>query len=116
MKRLIVPFTLILALSLLVPFSKNASAVQTVPATNPQAGAKPASNAGMRSSVTVQTQRTITNIVLDKMENGIIYSKDGRKFIITGSTKIFENINPESKMRLAELVFENGSLVSVNIK
>ncbi len=61
-------------------------------------------------------ERQVVNIVLDKIENGIIHSRDGRTFQISSTTKIVNNANPSTSMRLAELTFENGLLVNVTIK
>ena len=75
--------------------------------------AKPAT-ASSRSSHTVR--REVANIFVDRIEDGVIYSKDGRKFEITGSTRIIDNSHPVTKMRAAELSFENGKLVAVSLK
>ena len=61
-------------------------------------------------------QREVVNIVVDKIEDGVIHSKDGRTFQMTSATKVVNNANKATKMRTAELVFENSSLVSVTIK
>ena len=61
-------------------------------------------------------QRKVVNIVVDKIEEGAVYSKDGQKFEITSDTKVIDNSHPVTKMRTAELAFENGDLVTVTLK
>jgi hypothetical protein len=61
-------------------------------------------------------QRDVVNIVVDRIEGALIYSKDGGTFEVPNSAKVIDNSHPVTKMRIAELVFENGSLVAVNIK
>ena len=53
-------------------------------------------------------QREVVNIVVDKIEGASIYSKDVEKFEIPSSAKVIDNSHRETKMRTAELVFENG--------
>ncbi len=61
-------------------------------------------------------QREIVNIVVDRIEDGAMYAKDGRKFEITSSTRVINNTHPVTRMRTAELTFENGTLVAVILK
>ena len=61
-------------------------------------------------------QREVINIVVDKIEDGVIYSKDGRTFQITSATKVVNNAGKATALRTAELVFQNSSLVTVIIK
>ncbi len=58
----------------------------------------------------------VINIVVDKIEDRAIYSKDGTKYDISSATRVINNSNPGSKMKIAELVFENRNLVAVTIK
>ncbi len=58
----------------------------------------------------------VVNIVVDKIEGGAVYSKDGQKFEITSTTRVINNTHPVTKMRTAELAFENGNLVTVTLK
>jgi hypothetical protein len=60
-------------------------------------------------------QREVVNIFVDRIEDGAIYSKDGRKFEI-GSTRVIDNSRPETKMKAAELSFVNGGLTAVILK
>jgi hypothetical protein len=64
----------------------------------------------------VQTQREVLNIVVDRIEGASIYSKDGRSFQVPSSTKVINNTHKVTKMRTAELTFENGALVAVILK
>ncbi|MGO9021322.1 MAG: hypothetical protein ACLQVJ_23535 [Syntrophobacteraceae bacterium] len=61
-------------------------------------------------------QREVVNIVVDRVEGASIYSKDWRTFKIPSSAKVIDNSHRVTKMRTAELVFENGSLVAVTLK
>jgi len=60
----------------------------------------------------------IANITVDRIEGGVIYSKDGRKFEISGSTRIIDNSrsNSAAVSKIAELHFQNGNLVQVILK
>jgi hypothetical protein len=58
----------------------------------------------------------VISIVLDKIEGSYIYAKDGSKFEMTSSTKIQKDIHPETKIRIAELVFLHDKLAYVTIK
>ncbi len=69
-------------------------------------------NASSRSS----EERKVVNIVVDKIENGVIYSKDSQTFNIPSSAEVIDNSHSVTKMRTAELVFEDGRLVTVSIK
>lgn len=61
-------------------------------------------------------QRDVVNIVVDRIEGALIYSKDWRTFEVPSTTKVIDNRHRVTKMRTAELVFENGSLVAVTLK
>ena len=74
------------------------------------------SHAKASSQPQPSVQREVVNIVVDKIEEGAVYSKDGQKFEITSATRVINNSHPVTKMRTAELVFENGSLVTVTLK
>jgi hypothetical protein len=51
------------------------------------------------------------------MEGGVIYSRDGRTFAVTSTTRVVNNASQHAtSMRIAELAFENGRLVTVTIK
>jgi hypothetical protein len=76
--------------------------------TAPQPGGVPLAGSGKKIEV--------VNIVLDNIEGRTVSAKDGRQFDMTGSTKVIQNIQPASSMRIAELVFEDGVLVTVTIK
>jgi hypothetical protein len=60
--------------------------------------------------------RSVVNIIVDRIEEGTIYSKDGRTFQVPSFMKVIDNTHPATKMRTAELVFQNGKLVAVSIK
>jgi len=59
---------------------------------------------------------SVMNIIIDKIENNIIYSKDGRTFPVSGSTKIINNHKSTAKIQIGELFFEDGRLITVIIK
>lgn len=86
--------------------------VKTSQPPSPSAQAAPAKTS-RPSSPSVQTE--VVNVFVDRIEDGAIYSKDGRKFEI-GSTRIIDNSRPATKMKAAELFFENGSLTAVILK
>jgi hypothetical protein len=85
--------------------------------TSSQAPAKASSQSQAKaSSPSAQSaQREVVNIFVDRIEDGAIYSKDGRKFEI-GSVKVIDNSRPATKMKAAELSFVNGSLTAVILK
>jgi hypothetical protein len=64
----------------------------------------------------MHSDTSVTNIIIDKIENGTIYSKDGQVFAITDSTQIINNHNPESNVQIGELFFKNGKITTVIIK
>lgn len=61
-------------------------------------------------------QRDVVNIVVDRIEGALIYSRDGKTFEVPSWTKVINNSHRVTKMRTAELVFQNGSLVAVTLK
>jgi hypothetical protein len=91
-----------------VPKGKSPQTVQTTPSSP----SKPLQGAVSSPS----KARTVVNIVVDRVEGGVIYSNDGRKFEITGFTKVIDNSHRVTKMRIAELAFENDGLVTVILK
>lgn len=58
----------------------------------------------------------VVNIILDKIESGVVYSQDGRTFQMTSTTEVINNTQGNSKLRIAELIFMQGVLMSVYIK
>jgi hypothetical protein len=62
------------------------------------------------------TDISVINIVIDKLENGTIYSKDGQAFTITDSTQIINNHTSESNVTIGELFFKNGKLITIIVK
>ena len=74
------------------------------------------SKAGQSAIKAQGIQRSVVNIVVDRIEGGTIYSKDGQAFQVPSSIKVIDNTHAVTKMRTAELVFQNGSLVAVSIK
>jgi hypothetical protein len=64
----------------------------------------------------LSTYITVINIIIDKIENGFIYSKDGEVFTINESTQTINNHNSESNLRVGELFFSNGKLIIISIK
>jgi hypothetical protein len=64
----------------------------------------------------MHTDTSVINIIIDKIENGTIYSKDGQVFAITDSTQIINNHNSESNAKIGELFFKNDKLMTIIIK
>ena len=110
MRKFIVLGVVVLNLALVSP----CLAMQAVPAAGPAPAKK--SVAG-RQTHTAQpsVQTSIENVFVDMIEEGAIYSKDGRKFETTG-VKVFDNTHKKTRRIAAELFFENGELVKVVLK
>ena len=81
-----------------------------------QAKASSQSQAKTSSQSSPSVHREVVNIVVDKIEGGAMYAKDGKKFEITSATRIVDNNHHRTRMRTAELSFENGDLVTVILK
>jgi hypothetical protein len=68
----------------------------------------------------IRRQRSINinvvNIIIDKIENNLLYSKDGQVFTINESAKIINNHNSESAVQIGELFFEDGKLITIILK
>lgn len=60
--------------------------------------------------------RQVVNIVFDRMEGGYVYARDGRRFAVSSQTRVIENAHPASNMKVAELIFDGRTLISVTIK
>ena len=60
----------------------------------------------------------VVNIVVEKIESGVIHSTDGQEFQIAGSTRVIDNSgsHPGTRKKTAELYFNNGSLVQVVLR
>lgn len=76
----------------------------------------PATAAPGKTSSSPSVHRKVVNVVVDRIEEGAVYSRDGQKFQITSGTKVIDNSHSVTKMRTAELAFENGNLVRVTLK
>ena len=70
---------------------------------------------GAKAAVVAALSITVQNIVLAGIDDKNVYAADGRTFPISSGTKIIRNLG-ESRIRIAELVFRGGSLISVVIK
>jgi hypothetical protein len=75
---------------------------------------------GATSSHSVQRENAgggVVNILVEKIEGGVIYSRGGQKYEIT-SARVIDNSHGHAATgtEAAELFFENGSLVSVILK
>ncbi len=73
-------------------------------------------NASGSQKALTSMKQEVVNIVIDKIENGYIYAKDGRKFQLNSSTKIISNKGSSRNVRTAELTLQNGYLVTAIIK
>ncbi len=71
---------------------------------------------GQKQTTTVfHSDREVVNIVIDRIEDGYIYSKTGEAYQI-GSAKVINNSSSQSKIKIAELTFQKGTLVVVVLK
>ncbi len=92
-----------------------ASAASAVTMSNTTADTSVQGTAAKQNTVR-SDRREVVNIVIDKMENGYIYAKDGRKFQLNSSTKIISNKGRSNRVRTAELTFQGGYLITAIIK
>jgi hypothetical protein len=58
----------------------------------------------------------VLNIVIDKMDSSTLYTRDGRKFSITSTTRMINEHNSDGNLRTGQLFFRNGNLVTIVIK
>jgi hypothetical protein len=58
----------------------------------------------------------IVSIIVDRIENGAIYSKDGAQYEITRSTSVVDYSSTCAGVKTGELVFENGKLTAVTLR
>ena len=99
--------------------SKGVSSKASAKAAPSQAPSQAPSNATPVKTSAISSasvHRKVVNIVVDKIEDGAIYSRDGGKFEITSTTRVINNSHPVTKMRIAELALEDGTLVTVVLK
>ncbi len=61
------------------------------------------------------TQQEIVNIMISRIDSGIIYSKDGRQFDTSGA-KVINDCQSRAGITSAELDFSNGELVQVILR
>lgn len=73
------------------------------------ASSTPASGPGSSAQMSVQ------DIVVDKIDGGAIYSKDGSSFDMTGA-KVIDNSHNAPGNKTAALFFQDGQLVQVILK
>jgi hypothetical protein len=59
---------------------------------------------------------SVINIIIDSITTNMIYSKDGKSFVINDSTTIINNHDPKVKVEIGELFFKNGLLETIIIK
>jgi hypothetical protein len=64
---------------------------------------------------TSQESVRVERIVVKEIGDNSITSLDGRIIRFDSSTKVFKNLNKESKMRTAELHYVDGRLVAIYI-
>lgn len=77
--------------------------------------AEPSEPGQKQITATPNSDLEVINIVMDRMEDGYIYSNDGRAYRI-GSAKLLNNASTTSKIKTAELTFQNGTLVVIVFK
>jgi hypothetical protein len=106
----VIPAVLILSLV----FSCPCNAMRAIPAPVPVQRGKSAATRPV-ASLPPAVQRSVENVFIDKIEDGAIYSRDGRKFE-TGGAKVIDNSHKATGRKAAELFFENGDLVEVILK
>ncbi len=63
-----------------------------------------------------QTDEAVVNIIVESMDKNFIYAKDGSQYAINSDVKIIHNTHSRTKMKIAELHFKGGRLMSVIIK
>ena len=63
-----------------------------------------------------QSSDTVINVILEKMDEDYLYATDGNKYPIMQETKVIYNKHSITKMRIAELHFNQGQLMIVIIK
>jgi len=105
-------FPAVLVLSLI--FSYPCSAMQMNQSPAHVKKGKSAQTAPAESSPPA-TQSSVENVFVDKIEDGAIYSKDGRKFD-TGGAIVVDNTHKKTGTKAAELFFRNGALIEVILK
>lgn len=106
---------IIVQLAFMFCLSSTASAVQGESLGSPASAKRDSTKAG---AATQQSDRKVLNIVIDKIENGNIYTKEGKVYQMSSGTKTIDNSKTVAgtKQRIAELVYDGGTLVSVTIK
>jgi hypothetical protein len=62
-----------------------------------------------------QANVRVERIVVKEIGNNSITSSDGKIIRFDNSTKVFKNLNKESKVRTAELHYVDGRLVAIYI-
>ncbi|GKT08978.1 hypothetical protein [Desulforhabdus sp. TSK] len=72
--------------------------------------------AGSPATPAAQPDIVVMNIILDRIQDGHVYSQDGRRFQITRGTKLIDNRNSGIKIRTAELFFVGGTLSTVIVR
>jgi hypothetical protein len=72
--------------------------------------------AGSPTTPAAQPDIVVMYIILDRIQNGHVYSQDGRRFQITRGTMLIDNRNSGIKTRTAELFFMGGVLSTVIVK
>jgi hypothetical protein len=58
----------------------------------------------------------VINIIIDKIDDHAVYTKDGKSYLILSSTRITNNHNPDIKVSIGELMFKDGELAAIIIK
>ncbi|MFZ2446759.1 MAG: hypothetical protein WAW37_10405 [Syntrophobacteraceae bacterium] len=76
----------------------------------------PAEQGKTQSPVVLPAKKKVINVIIDKMENGYIYTKDGRAYQVGGGVRVIDNSKSASKMKIAELVYQGSTLITVTIK
>lgn len=79
--------------------------------------ANPRPTSSSRASWQNENGNGVLNILVDRIDGGVIYSRDGQQYEI-GTAKVSDNSrrHPTAKTKTAELFFQNGSVVSVVLK
>jgi len=77
----------------------------------------PASSSQAPRQSEVPGRQQVVNVFVDRIEGGVIYSRDGQQYEI-GYAKVIDNTgsHPKARTKAAELFFENGSVVGVVLK
>lgn len=106
-------FYIALCITLMTTVSSHAITAMDV--TIPSNKETSAQDPSRKAEVVHASAMTVVNIILAGIDDKYVYAEDGRTFPISSTTRVIKNLG-ESRIRIAELVFLGGSLISVHVK